>query len=168
MRYQPTVWCIYAAFLLPVVAADQAIRSLCDRAWIVYNAVDGIYEADFFTIYTFDYKAYDVYIDDHRIKTDRASRSDKDTEDMVQYIAHQRNRIGAYISQYSAPRKLWTPGEHSFDLYLSRIGGVNRSSSNVIHIHATLQCHAIPLLFLPPDTVPTCVCHILPESIVQR
>ena len=159
MRFLPI---FVGAISLIGLKAEISIDTLKNKAYLVTNQVEGIYEGDFFTVFTYDYKLFDVYIDGQQLKPTPDGKTDRDVEETIRCIADLKKKPGLYATQYSVPWKLWTPGEHDFCIYMSNQRGARGHALNVLLIKGVLDCKAIDVLFL--DT-PTCVCKLRLDSV---
>lgn len=145
--------------LIQCTSSEISINTLKNQAWIIYNQPEGVYEYDYFNVYTFDYKWYDVYIDEKRQTL--SHDIDPDTEHLIQFITTQKRKAGVFISQYSMPRL--SPGEHDFRLYLSNEKKSCGHARDIKVLKAKLVCSPIQL---PLFFAVTCVCKLDLSTLV--
>jgi len=142
--------CVLAT--LSSVCSDPNFITLNDQAWIVTNQVDGIYEGDFFHLFSFDYKYMSVYIDQQRLRQIRTN--EKETSDWVELFMMQKKKEKVYLSRYPFPTL--TSGNHKVTIYLSG-EMTSDGTSPFASIESTINCTPVDLIFFAGET---CVCRL--------
>ena len=140
-------------WVLTPVDSTNIIKSLNNKAWLVLNSESGIYEGDYFNIFTFDYPYVSVYINDVKMKKWR--EPDSDLQAKVKLTMEAFNFQEVFLSQYKFPRL--KSGEYAFRVSVCQKKSANGSTMPIALIKTTMKCEKIPLIFFSGET---CVCQI--------
>lgn len=145
---------------LTSVCSDPNFITLNDQAWVVTNQVDGIYEGDFFHLFSFNYRYMSVYINQRRLKQIR--KNEKETSDWVELFMMQKKKEKVYLSRYSFPTL--TSGNHEMTIYLSG-EMTSDGTSPFASIRSTIHCTPVDLMFFAGET---CVCRLVDHPQIIR
>lgn len=120
------------------------IPLLDDKVWWLQHRPDGIFEGDFFGIFSSScYEYISLYLNGRKCKP--LTRDDSEDEYHVKRFMHHQGQDEVFLNAYAVP--VLQPGTHRLSITLSK-----DKFSGIAIIDVLLRCRHVPLLFFHGQT----------------